>query len=258
MATYNANLRGYVADVPKVIFRRCDGHAYAFDELATATVSADIQTTDITGGWSLFPLAVLPGASTFTLNFTSAQFDTDLFSMANKTAAGDYQTNANYEMDTKERHTPDQNHQITLIETPVAGTIFIAGLEEVTGSGTITAGKYLVNGKQITFSADDDIDFVDVIYKYVKEVKELIVTNKESAIGEATCIWPVYGSGDDCSQSDIIGYYIVRVFRARITQIPGMDTSYKSAATFTFELQALDAKRNDEGCYSTAYWKKTA
>lgn len=258
MATYNANLRGYVADVPKVIFRRCDGHAYAFDELASATVSADIQTTDITGGWSLFPLAVLPGASTFTLNFTSAQFDTDLFSMANKTAAGDYQTNANYEMDTKERHTPDQNHQITLIETPVAGTIFIAGLEEVTGSGTITAGKYLVNGKQITFSADDDIDFVDVIYKYVKEVKELIVTNKESAIGEATCIWPVYGSGDDCSQSDIIGYYIVRVFRARITQIPGMDTSYKSAATFTFELQALDAKRNDEGCYSTAYWKKTA
>ena len=256
MATYNANLRGYIADVPKVIFRRCDSRAFAFDELSSATVSADIQTTDITGGWSLFPLAVLPGASTFTMNFTSAQFDTDLFSMANKTETGDYQTNANYQMDTKERHTPDANHQITLIETPVAGTIYIAGLEEVTGSGTITAGKYLVNGKQITFSADDDIDFVDVIYKYVKEVKELIVTNKESAIGEASCIWPVYGSGDDCSQSDIIGYYIVRVFRARITQIPGLDTSYKSAATFTFELQALDAKRNDEGCYSTAYYKR--
>ena len=33
MATYNNALKGYVADVPKVIFRRCDGHAYAFDEL---------------------------------------------------------------------------------------------------------------------------------------------------------------------------------------------------------------------------------
>lgn len=160
--------------------------------------------------------------------------------MANKTEAGQYQTNSNYQMDTKERHEPDANHQIELIETPIAGTIFIAGLEEVTGSGTITSGKYLVNGKRITFSADDDIDFVDVIYKYTKEVKELIVTNKESAIGEASCVWPVYGSGDDCSQSDIIGYYIVRVFRARITQIPGMDTSYKAAATFTFELQALN------------------
>jgi len=256
MATYNEQLKGYVADVPKVIFRRCDGHAYSFDELSSATVSADIQTTDITGGWSLFPLAVLPGASTFTMSFTSAQFDTDLFSMANKTEAGQYQNNSSYQMDTKERHEPDANHQIELIETPITGTIFIAGLEEVTGSGTIAAGKYLVNGKKITFSADDDIDFVDVIYKYTKEVKELIVTNKESAIGEASCVWPVYGSGDDCSQSDIIGYYIVRVFRARITQIPGMDTSYKSAATFTFELQALDAKRNDEGCYSTAYYKK--
>lgn len=53
MATYNEALKGYIADVPKVIFRRCDGHAYAFDELSSATVSADIQTTDITGGWSL-------------------------------------------------------------------------------------------------------------------------------------------------------------------------------------------------------------
>ena len=33
MATYNAALKGYVADVQKVIFRRCDGKAYAFDEL---------------------------------------------------------------------------------------------------------------------------------------------------------------------------------------------------------------------------------
>ena len=30
----------------------------------------------------------------------------------------------------------------------------------------------------------------------------------------------------------------------------------KSAATFSFELQALDAHRNDEGAYSTAYYKK--
>ena len=29
MATYNNALKGYVDDVPKVIFKRCDGHAYA-------------------------------------------------------------------------------------------------------------------------------------------------------------------------------------------------------------------------------------
>ena len=65
-----------------------------------------------------------------------------------------------------------------------------------------------------------------------------------------------YGSGDDCTESSIIGYYIVKVFRARVTQIPGMDTSYKQAATFQFELTALDAKRSDEGAYSIAYYLK--
>ena len=200
-----------------------------------------------------FPVAVLPGNSTFTMSFTSGQFDADLFAMANKT---DYEANANYELETNERHEPDANHKITLLHAPVTGSVYISGMEEVTGSGTITTGKYLVNQSEITFSADDDIDFVDVIYRYVQSVNEAIITNKESAIGECSCIWPVYGSGDDCSESSIIGYYVVKVYRARITTIPGVDTSYKSAATFNFELTALDAKRNDEGVYSTAYFKK--
>ena len=216
-------------------------------------------------GWSLFPVAVLPGQSTFTMSFTSGKFDTSLFSMAN--AIKDvpeseddhaWRTNSSYVMSAGERHTPDDStHKIELLHTPINGSVYIAGMEPVTTqSGTIVSGKYLVNGREITFSADDEIDFIDVVYDYTQEVKEAIITNKESAIGEAVCIWPVYGSGDDCTESDIIGYYVVKVFRARITQVPGMDTSYKSAATFTFELQALDAKRNDEGAYSTAYFKK--
>ena len=254
MATYNNALKGNVADVPKVIFRRCDGHAFSFDELTAATVSANIETMDINAGWSLFPVAVLPGSSTFTMNFTCGKFDADLFAMANKT---EYETNANYALPTGERHEPDANHQIELIQTPIEGSVYIAGMEPITTqSGTVTAGHYLINGKKITFSADDDIEYVDVVYDYTKEVQEAIVTNKESAIGECVALWPVYGSGDDCSESAIAGYYVVKVFRARITQIPGMDTSYKSAATFSFELQALDAKRNDEGAYSTAYFKK--
>lgn len=252
MATYNSSLKGYVADVPRVIFKRCDGKKYYFDELTAATVSANIDTLDVNAGWSLFPVAVLPGSSTFEMNFTSGKFDADLFAMANKT---EFSQNSNYELDTSERHELDTNHEIELLQTPVADSIYIAGME-ATSEQTVASGKYKVDGKKITFSADDDIDFVDVIYAYVKEVQEAIITNKESAIGEAAAIWPVYGSGDDCTESSIGGYYIVKVFRARITTLPGMDTSYKSAATFNFVLQALDAKRNDEGAYSTAYYRK--
>lgn len=64
-----------------------------------------------------------------------------------------------------------------------------------------------------------------------------------------------YNSGDDCSEAGIKGYYYVRVFLARITTVPGFDTSYKSAATFQFTLTALDASRitNSEACYVCAY-----
>lgn len=64
-----------------------------------------------------------------------------------------------------------------------------------------------------------------------------------------------YDSGEDCTEAGIIGYYYVRVFRARITTMPGFDTSYKSAATFNFTLTALDASRlrNDDKCYVCAY-----
>ena len=33
MATYNESLGGYVADVPRVVFRRCDKKAIYLDEL---------------------------------------------------------------------------------------------------------------------------------------------------------------------------------------------------------------------------------
>jgi len=182
MATYSQALKGYVADVPKVIFRRCDKKAYSFDELTAATVSAQINTLDVNAGWSLFPVAVLPGQSTFTMTFTTGKFDADLFAMANKT---EYEANSNYELDTAERHDV-VDHAIELLQTPVAETIYIAGMEE-TDEQTIPSGKYKVDGKNITFSSDDAIDFVDVIYKYVKEVNEAIITNKESAIGECSC-----------------------------------------------------------------------
>jgi hypothetical protein len=210
------------------------------------------------------------------MTFTSAKFDTAIFSMANaikdKSDAGKesdvtehaWRTNSDYVMSTGEHLDLNAQGVVYLLHTPVAGSVYIPGMTATTASEP-TEGTYRVatdaqtNKTLISFSSQDISDglkYVDVVYDYIQEVTEAIVTNKESAIGEAVAIWPVYGSGEDCSESSIIGYYIVKVFRARITQIPGMDTSYKSAATFNFELTALDAKRSDEGAYSMAYFKK--
>ena len=252
MATYVESLKGYVADVPKVIFKRCDGRKFLFDELTAATVTPQMNPMEINAGWSLFPVAVLPGQSTFEMSITSGKFDADLFSMANAT---EYAENEDYAMPTAERHEIVASH-ITLLETPIEDSVAIRGMTEVSTNPT-AAGEFKVDyeNKTVSFHSSE-VGTVEVIYDYKKTVQEAVIDNKSSAIGEASCIWPVYGSGDDCSESAIIGYYVVKVFRARITTVPGMDTSYKSAATFQFTLSALDAKRNDEGAYSTAFFKK--
>ena len=168
------------------------------------------------------------------MSFTCGQFDAELFSMANRT---DFAANNNYEVDISERVEVSSAHEAVLSNVPIDdGTIYIEGLEEAeAGASTVTTGKFKVDAesKKLTFSADDEIDFVEVCYKYKQEAMEALITNKESAIGSCTCIWPVYNNGDDCTQGAIVGYYIIKVFRARITQIPGMDTSYRSAATLT-------------------------
>lgn len=255
MATYVDKFRGYIADVPKVIFDRCDGKRFAFDELTAATVTPQIETTDINAGWSLFPVAVLPGASSFEMNLTLGNFDAELFAMANGQNAYIHRGGADeevYALATQERYDVPANATIELEHEPIAGTVYIDGLEE-TDNTTVSEGEFKITGKKIQFAKTDNLTKVEVIYDYATEAMETMITNKQAAIGSAMCIWPVYGSASDCSESDIIGYYVVKVFRARVTTAPGLDTSYKSAATFNIVLTALDAKRNDEACYSAAY-----
>jgi len=47
MATYIEAFRGYVADVPKMIFRRCDGKKFLFDELTAASVTPQLNPMEI-------------------------------------------------------------------------------------------------------------------------------------------------------------------------------------------------------------------
>lgn len=59
---YVKSVDGYIADVPYVWFKRCDGKVFFYDELTAASVTPNQSTQDINAGWSLFPVATLPGA----------------------------------------------------------------------------------------------------------------------------------------------------------------------------------------------------
>ena len=266
MATYIPEFQGYIADVPRMWFKRCDGRVFYFDELTQASVTPQVNYTEINAGWSLFPVAYLPGQSTFEMQVTSGKFEADLFVMTNATT---FEANANYEVPKTEILELDGSAEVELLEDPVSGSVSIAGMEETAQSPT--AGTFKVTPAvwtqttpptisthaKITFSAVSDVEGgkVEVNYFYKKAAQEANITNQSSAMGEAIMVYPVYGNGDDCTDSSIIGHVYVRVYKCRVTAQPGFDASYKTANTFQFTIAAMDAKREDQACYSIAYIK---
>ena len=265
-ATYVKEFNGYVADVPRLWFKRCDGRVFYFDELTNATVSPQVNYTEINAGWSLYPVAYLPGQSTFEMSITSGKFEADLFVMTNAT---EFATNAAYAMPITEFLLPDASKQVILDKTPAEGSIRITwpkasdsdtGYMDVSTSNTPGEGEVLLDtnssGKsRLTFHTGDipANTYVQVSYEYTVTAQEAKIDNRSSARGEAVMKYPVYGSGENCTDAAIIGYVIVRVFNARVTAQPGFDASYKNANTFQFTLAAMDAKRTDNAVYSIAY-----
>ena len=162
--------------------------------------------------------------------------------------------------------TPNANNEVLLSQTPETGSISIAypvsqnnpnGMMIETAT-TPSAGTFKISTDQdvtkLTFAANDIADTVTVSYTYAQTgLQEALIDNRSSAIGEAMMLYPVYGSGDDCSDSAIIGHVYVHVFRCRVTAAPGFDASYKNAQTFQFTLGAMDPKRADDMIYSVAY-----
>ncbi len=220
MATYVDAYKGYIADVPEVWFKRCDNQVFHFDEITQASVNPQTNFTEINAGWSLYPVCYLPGQSTMEISVTSGQFNADMFAMANNRKFEDpTQRTENpepYVTFKTEKLTVDATaHTVTLTETPVTGSVYIRGME--------LTKDYSVAAKVITFTDTELTGDVEVSYQYEVTGAEVIeIDNKAAAIGEAILKWPVYASGEDCTDSAIKGYVLLKMYRCRVTQMPGL------------------------------------
>lgn len=157
---------------------------------------------------------------------TSGKFEAELFAMTN---GKNFQHNEAFAVPMTEQAEYDASaKKVSLTQTPLAGTVYINGLELTT--------DYTVAGKVITFQTgviDAGTKKIKVSYEYAQEAEEANIDNRSSAMGEAVLKYPVYSSGDDCSDSGIIGHVLMRVYRARITQQPGL------TKTSSFKQQCL-------------------
>lgn len=255
MAVYLPEYNGYIVDNPIMLFERCDGRRFYYDELDSCSVSQSADLITINGGQSNYPLAQIDTTKTFEIQAASAQFKLDLFEMANGT---DFVKGDIGAMDAG-KYTVETGLKITLPFEVREHSVAIAGFEEV-ASGEAAKGKFKVTitaaaaetaGKtEITFAADDATVGDDIFVTYVKRIVDAkmvdIKTNSTTARGSLQVYWPVYSSGTDCNEASEKGRLALKVYRVRVTALPGFSNSYKSANTNEVTMSAIDPKRADK------------
>lgn len=245
---YIAALRGYIVDVPLLFFKRCDGKKYVFDKLSNFSSDVDFGSLTVNAGWSKYAVCTIPGQNTMNFNVTVAQFDSELWAMANA---------QNFEVAEKKtiiawyEAAPDaETHQIVLPSTPLDGSVFVPNM--VAGDAPAD-GVYTVSEGTLTFDPSV-VDGVRVSYETeVENVPTVLIDNSASAIGEVYAVFPVYNDGTNCTDSGITHYLVLHMFRGRITQVPTLSGSYKSPSTFDFTVSTEDPHRLDDAAYELFY-----
>ena len=110
MAIYIPKYNGYMIDVAKLIFIRCDSTPFYFSEASQTNFSDTMNNITINGGWGINPLAIIDTNRDTQFTFTSAQFTNEMFEMANNTTSTDGDYGA-YEADF---YAVDSNLKVTL------------------------------------------------------------------------------------------------------------------------------------------------
>lgn len=264
MAYVNA-VKGFIADTAKLDFRRCDGRVFHFDNTSTTSITPGGDYITINGGWDFYPLATIRSSTTLEASFASSEFTMDMFSMANSATEviGDndtldadlYPVNTGltvtipFEIDLNTYYI-DMNPPMNRVTVAPAASgdvqaVYTDPVEGTPGYTTLTffAGDVAV-GDEITVSYNR---------RLVSAHTVTVRTDSNSAMGELYIHWPVYADGADCTDSAIAGYVHFRIFRVRVSQAPGFDTSFKTAATNTITFTALNPRRADKRMYEIIY-----
>lgn len=144
-----------------------------------------------------FPVAVLPGSSTLEMNFTSGRFDAELFSMTN---AVDFADNADYEEYVSEIVTVGADKKTLTLSKKVddTDTIVINGLHPVSAEHP-DADYEIGTGDPTVITLTNETEAASITVTWLEKVtvREALIDNQASAVGEVTMAYPVYSSGDD-------------------------------------------------------------
>ena len=251
---YVEKFGGYIADNPNIDFERCDGRIFSYDEVNTSGFTNGTETVTINGGQGGFPVAILDTTKTLEFTYDISNFTTEIFEMANAVTGAD----ADYGTRETKRYDVVTGPQITIPYEVKAGSVKITGLTEssnttpaegtfkvaITAAGETTAGSTVVTLNAADAAVGDTIR-VSYIRRVVDGHRVSVKTTSTTAKGELWAHYPVYSSGFDCTEAAVKGWVHINIFRVRVTAMPGISSSYKSAQTYSVTFSGIDPKRAD-------------
>jgi hypothetical protein len=197
---------------------------------------------------------------TLEFTFASSLFTLDMFIMGSNSEV----TKGDTGILESARYEVEDGLKVTLPFEVKTGSVFIRNAEE---ADSVSEGKFKVEitaatedapGKtEITFSEGDvavgDTLRVSYIRRVVAADTLAVRTDSTSARGAFAAHWNVYSSGIDCTDANLKGILHLYLYRARVSALPGFDTSYKSAATNSITVSAIDPRRADKRMYKLIY-----
>lgn len=165
---------------------------------------------------------------------TSGQFNADLFAMSNDKVF----EAKNYKVPYTEVHEIVENK--FTIESPksIVADLVIDGMTkgEAAAAGVYAAeeiapGKDNANYKTtITLFEEDvaalDAKEIEITYYMEQEAHVIEIDNKTAAVGELLAKWPVYATGDESDAAGVKGYVLMKVYKCRVTAMPGSIGSF--------------------------------
>lgn len=249
---YIPEVGGYIVDVPVIDFVRCDGTAFHYDEVTTASITNNANNLPITGGQGAFPLAVIDTDKTLELAYESAKFTPEIFAMANASATRTEDAviceAALFEVET--------GNTINIPHVVKGDMTRIKGLEYT--ADAVAEGKFKVETAEgattITFAEGDVAVGDTVLVTFYRVVSDAVVvdvkTNSTTAKGSVWAHYPIYSDGADCTTAALLGALHIHIYRARVSALPGFSNNYKSASTNGLTFAALDPRRADKKMFT--------
>lgn len=233
MPIYSHKYSGFIADVANIDFKRCDGTIQSCSTATASSMTPSANSISVSGGQGQYPIGFIDTDRGLECSFTNAMFDGDMFEIANAGSAVDGDS---YTLETK-KWSVVEGLKIELPFEVDTNSVYIRGLELTTGT-TANEGKFTASmseGKTtLTFASGSVAVGDEVLVSYKRRIADahdiIVNTNTASAKGEVWMHWPVYSSGTDCTEAAIKGWIHVHVYRVRVTALPAIDSSYKTAA----------------------------